>query len=57
MRSSTDEQWYCAVINTLGDGTATVTFVDFGIKETLMTEELRVPTTGTICHTLLSSST
>ena len=41
MRSSTDEQWYRAVIGTLEDGTATVTFVDFGTLEIVMTDELR----------------
>ena len=41
LRSSTDEQWYRAVIDSLEDGTAAVTFKDFVTWETVMTEELR----------------
>ena len=41
VRSSTDTQWYRAVIDTLEDDTATITFIDFGTSETVMTEEPR----------------
>ena len=41
VRSSTDEQWYRAVIGRLEDGTATVTLVNFGTLETVMTDELQ----------------
>ncbi|KAI0220943.1 hypothetical protein LSAT2_027609 [Lamellibrachia satsuma] len=41
LRSITDKQWYRAVIDTLEDDTATVTFIDFETSETVMAVELR----------------
>ena len=35
------EQCYLAVIDALDDGTATVTFIDFGTSVSVMVDELR----------------
>ena len=40
VRSSTGQQWYRGVMDTLEGGTARVTFMDFGTPETVVTEEL-----------------